>query len=574
MTKALGLPSSPDAERAILGAVLLDNSAWQQVESLKPELFSLDSHRRIFLAMHEMIQEGTAIDLVTLSEYLLSKEQLDAIGGASYISSLTDGLPRLSNIGHYVKILRDHAKRRQMIHRANSLASHAAEGNEVEALSREAERLFVVDAPPAREPGEDEAAAVPEVDSIPRLKKPSDCPEIPQSAWHRVAKIYRNAVAGCTEASDNYHFAAFLVVAGSILGRTVSYHMPHPLYPNFFVALYGKSSKARKGTSMNFAQSRLCARIGPDVHWIHSVDSWEGLVDLLVERQQQQQTITAVARFSELRSLIDKANREGSRNIIPNLSDAFDTPDAFERNLARRSGAPRGVVKNPFLAIIGAASPTWLEKLKREDLEGGLGNRFMWIPGERKPRISKPPEPQLNPVILELGLVRNYWKDLAKKQETGSVSFTLSPEADAKWEAFYTSLDKMTHNDPLVEVLCDRLEVHTMKTALTYAALDMDAPLIVSGHIDAAIDFAEFLIRSTNYIFSDFGMDEIVKQERQIVDFIAGFGVKGVRKRTLQKRFWRIDSETLNRRLRWMAGDEGYLTEEKIGRSTYYTVNE
>ena len=126
-----GLPSNVDAERSVLGAILLDNSAYNQAAALlTPEDFSLDSHRRLFLRITEMADRSRAIDLVTLSEELMRNNELELIGGASYVSSLTDGLPRLSNIEHYAKIVKDKAMLRRLIHVSNTIATRAIEGGE------------------------------------------------------------------------------------------------------------------------------------------------------------------------------------------------------------------------------------------------------------------------------------------------------------------------------------------------------------------------------------------------------------------------------------------------------------
>jgi replicative DNA helicase len=140
-TLVKGLPSNLEAERSVLGAILLDNSAYNQAAAqLRPEDFSLDSHRRIFLRMNDMAERSRPVDLVTLSEELMRNNELEAVGGASYISSLTDGLPRLSNIEHYTKIVKDKSLLRHLIHVSNNIAARCAEGaEEAEEILDEAE---------------------------------------------------------------------------------------------------------------------------------------------------------------------------------------------------------------------------------------------------------------------------------------------------------------------------------------------------------------------------------------------------------------------------------------------------
>ncbi len=121
-----GLPASADAERAILGAILLDNQAYPQAaEFLQADDFSLDSHRRIYLRMMELAETGRPIDYVTLTEQLGQHKEIEAVGGVAYVTSLTDGLPRVKNIEQYVRIVRDKALLRGLIHAASNAIQKA-----------------------------------------------------------------------------------------------------------------------------------------------------------------------------------------------------------------------------------------------------------------------------------------------------------------------------------------------------------------------------------------------------------------------------------------------------------------
>lgn len=123
-----GLPASNDAERAILGAILLDNSTYSQAAVLlQADDFSLDSHRRIYLRMSELVDSNRPIDFVTLTEQLGQHKEIEAVGGVAYITSLTDGLPRVKNIEQYAKIVKDKALLRQLIHASNAAIQQAYE---------------------------------------------------------------------------------------------------------------------------------------------------------------------------------------------------------------------------------------------------------------------------------------------------------------------------------------------------------------------------------------------------------------------------------------------------------------
>src|SRR6201981_3223648 len=125
------LPNNLDAERSVLGAVLLDNNALNAaIENLKPEDFFLDQHRRVFTQMIALSEGQQAIDLVTLTDALHRRGDLDASGGAPYLASLADGLPRVSNIEHYARIVKEKAILRNLIHATHNIQQRAFEGED------------------------------------------------------------------------------------------------------------------------------------------------------------------------------------------------------------------------------------------------------------------------------------------------------------------------------------------------------------------------------------------------------------------------------------------------------------
>jgi hypothetical protein len=122
------LPHSLNAERAILGAILLDNRALQVAsEELQTEDFFLPQHRVIFPAMAAIEQSGVVIDTVLLMNHLEKAGRLEEAGGAPYLSQLPDGLPCVSNVRHYARIVRKKAQLRTAIHAADALQVRAFE---------------------------------------------------------------------------------------------------------------------------------------------------------------------------------------------------------------------------------------------------------------------------------------------------------------------------------------------------------------------------------------------------------------------------------------------------------------
>src|SRR5499433_2271707 len=125
------LPQNLDAERSILGAILLDNHALNAaIENIKPEDFFLEQHRRVFNQMIALGEAQQAIDLVTLTESLHRTGELESSGGAPYLASLADGLPRVTNVEHYARIVKEKAVLRNLIHATHNIQQRAFEGED------------------------------------------------------------------------------------------------------------------------------------------------------------------------------------------------------------------------------------------------------------------------------------------------------------------------------------------------------------------------------------------------------------------------------------------------------------
>jgi replicative DNA helicase len=111
-----GLPTNLDAERFVLGAILMDDALYIQVAgTLEADDFSLEKHRRIFLRMGELYERGDRIDRVTLANELMKQNQLESVDGITYLVSLDEGLPTLANLDSYVGIVKDKAILRRII---------------------------------------------------------------------------------------------------------------------------------------------------------------------------------------------------------------------------------------------------------------------------------------------------------------------------------------------------------------------------------------------------------------------------------------------------------------------------
>ncbi|MFQ5791082.1 MAG: DnaB-like helicase N-terminal domain-containing protein, partial [Acidobacteriota bacterium] len=121
-TLTRALPHSLEAERTVLGAILIENEAFHHAsEIVNQNDFYREAHRKIFARMAALSARAQAIDLVTLREELGRGGELETIGGVTYLTSLVDGVPRATNVPYYAKIVKEKAVLRSLISSANRI---------------------------------------------------------------------------------------------------------------------------------------------------------------------------------------------------------------------------------------------------------------------------------------------------------------------------------------------------------------------------------------------------------------------------------------------------------------------
>ena len=137
-------PQNLEAEMAVLGSMLLDEEAVSSaVEKLDAGCFYKDTHRKIFQAISDLFNANKAVDLITLIEALKQDGSLEAVGGASYLTSLANAVPTSANINHYANIVREKYILRTLINNSTKVISlcHESQGNIAEVVDN-AERLI------------------------------------------------------------------------------------------------------------------------------------------------------------------------------------------------------------------------------------------------------------------------------------------------------------------------------------------------------------------------------------------------------------------------------------------------
>ncbi len=138
-------PHSPEAEKTVLGGILIDNKNLNVVLSIiSPEDFYKEANRKIIEKIVSLVDKGKPVDVVTLSEELQKAGALDEVGGASYLSSLMDGVPKSLNVEFYAQIMKEKSLLRQLIlSSAKIISSSYEQKDDADQLLDEAQSAII-----------------------------------------------------------------------------------------------------------------------------------------------------------------------------------------------------------------------------------------------------------------------------------------------------------------------------------------------------------------------------------------------------------------------------------------------
>lgn len=135
------LPNDPNAERAVLGSVLIDKDCADSVfAAVRQDQFYSNAHGLIYAAMKELAQSGSVVDAITLVSYLERKKRLKSVGGAFYITGLAEGIPSAANVLQYAGIIREKFYLREMINLSRSMSEGAYNLRESKRLAIDTEK--------------------------------------------------------------------------------------------------------------------------------------------------------------------------------------------------------------------------------------------------------------------------------------------------------------------------------------------------------------------------------------------------------------------------------------------------
>jgi len=295
-------------------------------------------------------------------------------------------------------------------------------------------------------------------------------PDFPEIAWRGTFADYREAMAGTTEASDIAHFCAVWAAVAVTLGRRVSMYAGERIFANVFLSVFGPT-----GDKKTTAQRRIlnCGLLAPSIRVIQNLGSTEGLADAL--KREDGADMVALFFWEELTVLFARGRWKGS-TILEFITETFDCPP--EWGIKYRKDPITLVSPTPTI-LAGTTSEWFWKNAKPEDFYGGLGNRFMYLTGQKKKPIPNPSEP--NGVALQRVRVA-----LARLSELHPVEARFDAVARRLWERFYGSWEEEERTG-LYAAAVKRVHVYIRKLAMTYAALEGTLPVIGIEQLKAAI---------------------------------------------------------------------------------------
>lgn len=396
----------------------------------------------------------------------------------------------------------------------------------------------------------------------------------PETAWHCLAKNYRDAVAASTEASDNYHLASFLLAVGAGLGRTVRVRAWQPFWlsANFFIVLVARNAYALKDDTIQHLARPLIQEAAPNVEWLEPLVPDKSLVRYLsrfLKEHNSSEVPGLIVRLEEevTRCLLHK---EKSRRSEVASALAGWHGDSWDFHPLGSNPA----MLRPSVSLIASANAAPTLQGVGEVVDAKLGPCCIFMPGDPKEPLSSFTEPSSslqNSVVKQVRETFEFWKDrgrtdmeVAASAQNLYTNFSIQVQ-----EAHGNSLQTGRRPD-FVDHLALGYREHALRIAMVYAALDFSEQ-VKEAHFQSAIDLCRYLIGSLDLIFRSPDPASAADVRERITQFVRA--AKTITRRELQMRFWRLRSDRFAAVMDSLCAPGGPLRVERLGRKIVVLPN-
>lgn len=346
----------------------------------------------------------------------------------------------------------------------------------------------------------------------------------PEAAYFGVFGKYVEIMGTTTEACDQFHLASLLTVAGSMIGRGTSVRwFGEEVFGNLYTVLIGRTGRSRKDTAIKRSLLTMQHQLDRELKQMpftvqRDVSSAEGLIQVLKNHPN------TLIYLSELTNLLKNARRKGTTTILDRMLEAWDTPDVLE-NLNKTSPI---VAPRPYLSVIAATQPTRLsDNLVDEDITSGFANRWLFVPGRPKPRMSRAEEPDWHRTYHEVFVP--LWNAVDTKK---GHRLQLSHDAGLRYDRWDEEVLALPAADESEEDMRARHSNLVIKISLIFAVSDK-ADAIEVRHLEAAIALVDWMWSEVRQLMQFWGVGIDTHIANRIVNQLARNGA--MKRRDLQR---------------------------------------
>lgn len=383
---------------------------------------------------------------------------------------------------------------------------------------------------------------------------------LPPEMWEGLFLQYRKCFENSSNCCNDYHYAVFLSIVGSIIGRRVHLYYARNLYPNFYTVLEGPTGISRKTAAMRFGYDILYQF--PEVKKSWGISSAEGLIRLMGGLSPDDESgakptgKSTLIVMEELASLLRKGKQESLSNLSPTLTNLYDSPPRIDLPTRKRPLT----VDAPLLSIMSGTTYDWLaSSMSEEEVMGGFANRFMYICGLPKEPIAMPPKPKTDEVAVVITGIK------AAMDNIKGDFLSLDSKASYTWEKHYLKWVKTKREGILAEMV-QRIPEYSLKCALVNAVLEGNKA-VSKSNIEKGIMFGDFLELNVEKIFGSFSLSQWGKVESKIVQLLKEQNPR-TRRDVHQHISGRVAADRLARIIQGLEANE-IITQFNVGGKTW-----
>jgi DnaB-like helicase N terminal domain/Protein of unknown function (DUF3987) len=511
-------PMHIEAEQSLLGSIMIDGSCFEAVSAIVSAAdFYRDVHQVYYRAFEQLHAAGKPIDSVTVADHLIRLGLYDVTGGNDYLGTICNVVPHAANAAYYAAIIKEKAKNRLAIELAEDVLRRAYGQQEVadDLLDRFTTMIESVRNGPKKE-------EAPAFNLLPE--------KIDAKAYPGFLGEIIEIIAGQTEACREGVLIQFLVAFANVCGPRPYWTLEATKHRcNLYVCCMGPTGIARKGTSWDVTRWLLSRA---DEEW-GKKQSFGGLTSgegLIYHAKDQAGPLLSIE--TEFARLLGNMNRDNN-TLSAVLRQAFDGPSL--RNPTRNNPI---TCDDSYISVIGHCTMSDLKaKLKQNEIDNGLINRFLWAYVYRAQVL--PEGGDLHGAMTALGpLIFNLTRaiEFARRDSGLTVPFRKTDRAKEYWASLYKGQLAAPRTGDFAKATA-RAAPLILRLAVIYAVLDCEFYIDVK-HLEAAKAVWDYCDATAGFIFGDRPVD------REGVKVILGLrdglkdGEEGLTRTEINRRFF------------------------------------